>query len=145
MRNVTTLPYHDRNKSIEKLWRIGGKNGWYFMDWAWRLRGGLDRLVMGCGIRRGRRSPTELANGDSLDFWRVICADKKSGHLLLYAEMRLPGEAWLDFRIEDGVVKQTATFRPKGVFGRFYWALCFPFHLFIFQGLCTAIAEGIDS
>ncbi len=145
MQDVTTLPYKDRKKSIEKLWRIGGKNGWYYMDWAWRLRGGLDRLVMGCGIRRGRRSPTQLANGDSLDFWRVICADKENGHLLLYAEMRLPGEAWLDFRIEEGVVKQTATFRPKGVFGCFYWALCFPFHLFIFQGLCSAIAEGIDA
>lgn len=136
------LPYDDRKAAIAKLWQIGGANGWYTMNWAWSLRGFVDKLVGGVGLRRGRTHPTQLSTGDALDFWRVLVADKANGHLLLYAEMRLPGEAWLEYRIENGTVTQTATFRPKGVLGRLYWYLLVPFHHFIFRGLCQAIARG---
>ena len=135
-------PYRDREQAIEKLWQIGGKNGWYFMDWAWRLRGLIDRLVGGSGLRRGRTHPTNLHAGDVLDFWRVLLAEKEKGHLLLYTEMRIPGEAWLEYNIKDGNVVQRAVFRPRGVLGRLYWYFLYPVHYFIFRGLCSRIAKG---
>lgn len=134
-----------RNEVISKIWSIGGKNGWYYWNWAWRIRGLMDKAVGGVGLRRGRRNPTELENGDSLDFWRVIKSDKENGHLLLYAEMKVPGEAWLEWFVEDEdgqtKVRQIATFRPKGLAGRLYWYASFPFHLFIFKGLCRAVTR----
>jgi uncharacterized protein YbjT (DUF2867 family) len=132
----------DRNEAIDRLWRIGGGNGWYYMDWAWTVRGWIDQLFGGQGLRRGRGHPTRLRNGDALDFWRVLVADREKGHLLLYAEMRLPGEAWLDFQIDEKKVVQTASFRPKGLLGRLYWYAMMPFHYFIFRGLCRRIARG---
>jgi len=115
------------------------------MDWAWKLRGLLDKLVGGIGLRRGRVHQKELRRGDPLDFWRVIVADKKAGHLLLYAEMKLPGEAWLDFKVvPDGskeALLMTATFRPWGVMGRLYWWSLFIVHLFIFNGMAHSIIQ----
>lgn len=129
---------------IHNLWSIGGKNGWYFMDWAWEVRGFLDKIVGGVGLQRGRTHPTDLHPGSSLDFWRVLIADKKAGHLLLFAEMKLPGEAWLEFVVqpqgEGSLLVQTAYFRPKGVWGRLYWILMTPFHQLIFQGMAKEIA-----
>jgi len=137
-------PADDDETVMERFWSIGGQNGWYYMNWAWRIRGLLDKLFGGVGLRRGRRSPTSLTEGDALDFWRVLVADRENMRLLLYAEMSLPGEAWLEFKIKDeGHDKrfiQTATFRPKGLWGRLYWYLLVPFHLFIFQGMATRIA-----
>lgn len=134
-----------KEEAIGKIWRIGGDTGYYALDWAWSLRGLIDQLIGGIGLNRGRRHPSEIQVGDSIDFWRVLLADKKNGHLILFAAMKLPGEAWLEFKIEgekgDEILVQTATFRPQGVLGRLYWYSLFPFHLFIFQRMANAIAE----
>jgi uncharacterized protein YbjT (DUF2867 family) len=125
----------DKDKVLDKIWRIGGKTGWYYGTFLWKIRGFLDQFFGGAGLRRGRRHPTELNAGDALDFWRVIYADKEKGKLLLYAEMILPGEAWLEFKIENGTLYQTATFRPHGLAGRLYWYAVMPFHWFVFNGM----------
>lgn len=131
------------DKVIENIWSIGGNKGWYYGSWMWQIRGFLDRLFGGVGLRRGRTSPTILDNGDSLDFWRVILADKENKRLLLFAEMKLPGEAWLEFRIDKfNVLHQIATFRPKGILGRLYWYSMLPFHYFIFNGMIKNIAKA---
>ena len=114
---------------------MGGKNGWYYGNFLWKIRGLIDKISGGIGLRRGRTHPTELHAGDALDFWRVLYANKKEKRLLLYAEMKLPGEAWLSFKIENGHLIQTATFRPKGIWGRIYWYLVLPFHGLIFNGM----------
>lgn len=134
-----TAALTDESFARAQIWRIGGKTGWYYGNWLWRLRGFLDKISGGVGLRRGRTSTTELNVGDTLDFWRVLYANKKEGRLLLFAEMKLPGEAWLEFEINDGILTQTATFRPKGVLGRLYWFSVLPFHGFIFRGLLKAI------
>jgi len=129
--------------ALDKLWRIGGKTGWYYGNWLWGLRGFIDRLAGGVGMRRGRKSGTEIAAGDALDFWRVLYADRDEKRLLLYAEMKLPGEAWLEFKIDKrNVLTQTATFRPLGLFGRLYWYSVFPLHGIIFNGMINKIAAG---
>ncbi|WP_370476535.1 SDR family oxidoreductase [Tamlana flava] len=132
---------NDAQKTIDKIWSIGGKTGWYYGNFLWRIRGYLDKLFGGIGLRRGRTSPTHLDAGDALDFWRVIFADKSQQKLLLYAEMRLPGEAWLEFKIEDNLLKQTATFRPRGLWGRLYWYSILPFHVFIFSGMINKLVK----
>lgn len=137
-----TKPYVDRESCIENIWKIGGENGWYSGNWLWQLRGYLDKLVGGVGLRRGRTSKNSLDAGDALDFWRVLYANKEEGRLLLFAEMKLPGEAWLEFKVEDGELHQTATFRPLGVLGRLYWYAVLPFHGFIFNGMSTKIATN---
>nr|WP_321246207.1 SDR family oxidoreductase [uncultured Psychroserpens sp.] len=129
------------DKTIDKIWSIGGKNGWYYGTILWKIRGYIDKLFGGIGLRRGRTSPTNLDVGDALDFWRVIFADKAQQKLLLYAEMRLPGEAWLEFKIEDGKLKQTATFRPRGLWGRLYWYSVLPFHGLIFTGMINKLVD----
>jgi uncharacterized protein YbjT (DUF2867 family) len=126
---------------LSRIWAIGGKTGWYYANWLWELRGILDQLFGGVGMRRGRKSDTELEAGDTLDFWRVLLADKQDKRLLLYAEMKLPGEAWLEFRIDaQNTLIQTATFRPLGLFGRLYWFAVLPFHGYIFNGMISRIA-----
>lgn len=131
-----------REVVLDTIWSIGGKNGWPSMNWAWRIRGFLDRLFGGSGLRRGRRHPTELKPGDALDFWRVVLADRKSetARLILSAEMKMPGEAWLEFEISEDELKQTATFRPKGLFGRAYWYGVLPIHLCLFPGMARRLA-----
>ena len=126
---------NNKEQLLDNIWAIGGETGWYYATFLWKLRGIIDQLFGGTGLRRGRRHPTELFAGDALDFWRVIYADKKNGKLLLYAEMILPGEAWLEFKVEKGVLYQTATFRPHGLGGRLYWYAVMPFHWFIFNGM----------
>jgi len=129
----------DKQKSLGKIWAIGGETGWYYGTFLWKIRGFLDQFFGGTGLRRGRRHPTELNAGDALDFWRVIYADKEKGKLLLYAEMVLPGEAWLEFKIEENFIYQTATFRPHGLGGRLYWYAVMPFHWFVFNGMINNI------
>lgn len=133
----------DPKEILDNIWSIGGERGWYYGDFLWRIRGFLDKLVGGVGLRRGRRSPNELKNGDALDFWRVLYANKKEGRLLLFAEMKLPGDAWLEFKIKEMDNQyhliQTATFRPLGVWGRIYWYLVLPFHGFIFKNMAKNI------
>ncbi|NWK57111.1 SDR family oxidoreductase [Verrucomicrobiaceae bacterium N1E253] len=132
----------ENDQVVDAVWALGGGNGWPSMLWAWRLRGWMDKLVGGIGMRRGRRSQNELKPGDALDFWRVIVADKENGRLTLYAEMKLPGEAWLEFQIEHGALYQTATFRPKGLFGRLYWYSTLPFHMVLFPRMVSSLANG---
>jgi uncharacterized protein YbjT (DUF2867 family) len=135
------MSFHDKELSIQKIWSIGGETGWYYGNWLWRIRGFMDKLFGGVGLRRGRTSKDFLHPGDALDFWRVIYANKEEGRLLLFAEMKLPGEAWLEFRIESGKVVQIATFRPLGLLGRAYWFSVYPFHGFIFNGMLKAISS----
>lgn len=130
---------------INNVWSIGGERGWYYADWLWHIRGFLDKLVGGVGLRRGRTNKQEIYSGDTLDFWRVLVADKSNKRLLLYAEMKLPGEAWLEFKIINkggkNFLRQTATFRPKGLYGRLYWYSVLPFHYFVFEGMARNIIK----
>ncbi|MEW7292355.1 SDR family oxidoreductase [Aquimarina sp. 2304DJ70-9] len=129
-------------KVMDRIWAIGGKTGWYYGDWMWKIRGYLDKFFGGVGLRRGRTHPDKIFSGDALDFWRVLVADKSNKRLLLFAEMKVPGEAWLEFDIDEkNVLHQTATFRPKGISGRMYWYLMVPFHYFIFGGMIRRIAS----
>ncbi|MBX7065839.1 MAG: SDR family oxidoreductase [Parachlamydiales bacterium] len=131
-----------KSEVISRVWSIGGDRGWYGLDWAWKLRGFIDKIFRGTGMNRGRRHPTELNIGDSIDFWRVVKADKESGHLILFAEMKLPGEAWIEFRIEGDSLIQNAVFRPRGLMGRMYWYCSFPFHFFIFKKMAKNLARS---
>jgi hypothetical protein len=130
---------------LENIWSLGGKRGWYYANFLWKIRGYLDKLAGGVGLRRGRTNRKDINAGDALDFWRVLVADKKGMRLLLYAEMKLPGEAWLEFKIEKKSdcysLVQTATFRPKGLMGRLYWYMVFPFHFLVFDGMARRIAQ----
>ncbi|AWH86502.1 DUF2867 domain-containing protein [Flavobacterium album] len=134
------LATKDPEKAAERIFAIGGHRGWYYADWLWSFRGFLDKLFGGVGLKRGRKNAATINAGESLDFWRVIYADRKEKRLLLYAEMRLPGEAWLEFSVKDNMVYQTATFRPLGLGGRLYWYSVLPFHWFIFKGMIKKIA-----
>jgi uncharacterized protein YbjT (DUF2867 family) len=126
--------------------RIGGKTGWYYADWLWRLRGFLDLLVGGAGLRRGRRDPTSLLPGDTVDFWRVE-AYEPDRLLRLFAEMKLPGRAWLQFEVEEdgngSVVRQSSIFDPVGLLGLLYWYALYPMHTLIFAGMLRGIARAI--
>ncbi len=127
--------------TIDKIWSIGGTNGWYSFNWLWKLRGYVDKLFGGVGLRRGRTHESYLEPGDPLDFWRVLLADKNEKRLLLFAEMKLPGEAWLEFKIVKNKLFQRAVFRPKGVLGRLYWYAVLPFHAFVFKGMINALVN----
>lgn len=131
----------DSERVKQNIWEIGGENGWYSWNWAWILRGLMDKLVGGVGLRRGRRSATELKPGDALDWWRVILADRSLGRLILYAEMKVPGEAWLELEIDEKTknFSQKATFRPNGLLGRIYWYFLLPIHKIIFNGMAKQI------
>ncbi len=127
---------------LANIWNIGGNNGWYSTQWLWEIRGFLSKLGGGVGLSRGRRDSEELHMGDALDFWRVLVADKEKGRLLLYSEMSLPGEAWLEIKIINGspnILQLTATFRPKGILGRWYWYSVLPFHYLIFGKMLERI------
>ena len=137
------------NSEPEKVWQIveaiGGNNGYFSFDWAWEIRGILDRIVGGVGLRRGRRDPHHLNVGETLDFWRV--EEKIPNNLLrLRAEMKMPGKAWLEFRVEKtgdqkSKLTQTAIFYPKGLAGHSYWWLIAPFHVFVFPGMIKNIKK----
>ena len=137
-----SIAIEDCDTVTERIWSIGGKTGWYYANWLWEIRGFLDQMVGGVGLRRGRRDNHDIVAGDALDFWRVLYASKEEKRLLLFAEMKLPGEAWLEFRINDKKLFQTATFRPLGLWGRIYWYSVLPFHAFIFGGMIKRIAKG---
>lgn len=139
--------------SQEKIWTqiegIGGETGWYGADFLWSIRGLLDTIVGGAGLRRGRRDPQKLRAGESLDFWRVE-AIEHGRYLRLIAEMKLPGEAWLEFELKPsdkpGVtkVKQTATFVPKGLLGHLYWYAIAPFHFLVFPTMIRNIEKSAN-
>lgn len=131
----------DRNYTINKIWSIGGKQGWYKFNWLWKIRGLIDKLFGGVGLRRGRTHANYLEAGDPLDFWRVLYANKEETRLLLFAEMKLPGEAWLEFKIIKNKLYQRAVFRPKGIYGRLYWYAVLPFHGLVFKGLIDELTK----
>lgn len=130
----------DIERTLNKIWSIGGENGWYHANWLWEFRGFIDKLFGGVGLRRGRKNSTLIFAGDSLDFWRVLYANKEEKRLLLYAEMKLQGEAWLEFEIRNNILYQTATFRPLGIWGRNYWYSVLPFHGYIFKGMLKELS-----
>jgi len=124
---------------------IGGTRGWLYMDWAWALRGWMDKAIGGVGIRRGRRNPDEILSGESLDFWRVETVEKDR-LMRLRAEMKVPGKAWLQFESlpqSDGktLLTETAYFAPRGFWGFVYWYAMWPFHAFLFDGLIRRLAS----
>ena len=147
-RRWTEIPKDQVDDVAKRFFSIGGEHGWYYADKLWRIRGMLDKLAGGVGLSRGRRSRVDIEAGDTIDFWRVILADRKNYRLLLFAEMKLPGEAWLEFAIVNNenrsILKQTATFRPKGIMGRNYWYAMLPFHYFIFRNMLKRIAGKIQ-
>jgi len=135
----------DPLKVFQCFTRIGGKNGWYFMNWAWKIRGYIDKLIGGVGLRGGRVPRKELKIGDPLDFWRVLFIDSEKYRLLLLAEMKLPGEAWLEFSIKKNnseyLFIQTITFRPRGLFGRIYWYTLYLPHVLLLKGLSREVIK----
>lgn len=137
----------DVSQAFAPIQKLGGKTGWYYGNWLWKLRGLLDLMVGGVGMRRGRRHPTRLRVGDSLDFWRVEAIEP--GKLLrLQAEMKLPGRAWLQFEVEPdetgraSTITQTAIFDPVGLLGPMYWYALWPLHQFVFSGMIRGIAKA---
>ena len=140
-KDVRQRTIQDEDFTIEKIWSIGGRNGWYSFNRLWKIRGHMDKLFGGVGLRRGRTHDTYLEAGDPLDFWRVLLADKDEKRLLLFAEMKMPGEAWLEFKIVKDKLHQRAVFRPKGLWGRLYWYSVLPFHAFIFNGMINALVD----
>ena len=139
------------NASPEEAWpaigRVGGKTGWHHADWLWRLRGFLDRLAGGVGMRSGRRHPEELASGDALDFWRVLKAEKPR-RLLLLAEMKNPGQAVLELRAEPAGARMCelqliARFMPRGLAGMLYWFGLHPVHGWLFGGMLKGMAKSL--
>ena len=128
---------------------LGGEVGWLYWNWSWRVRGWVDRLAGGVGLRRGRRHPTEVRVGDAVDFWRVESVEP-GRQLRLRAEMKVPGRAWLQFEVkplDDGrsSLEQTAFFAPKGLFGLVYWYLLYPVHAYIFSGLIQSVAQKAEA
>ena len=143
LKDVKSLKIDNIELVLNNIFSIGGQKGYYYGNWLWRIRGNMDKMIGGVGLRRGRTNPTAIHSGDSLDFWRVLLASREEKRLLLFAEMKLPGEAWLEFRIdEENVLHQIATFRPRGLLGRLYWYSIVPLHYFIFDGMIKNIATA---
>lgn len=140
-KDIRTREIVSRKDVVNKIWSIGGDNGWYYANQLWRIRGFIDKIFGGVGLRRGRTNPSHIETGDALDFWRVLFADREKGRILLFAEMKVPGEAWLEFKIEKEKLIQTATFRPRGILGRLYWYSVFPLHGIVFKGMINEIIK----
>ena len=119
---------------------IGGDNGWFNYDFLWETRGFIDKMIGGVGLKRGRRDQNKLRIGESLDFWKVIDL-KENERLLLYAQMKVPGSAWLEFKIEDNKLIQSAYFYPKGLLGRLYWYSLIPIHYLVFNNMINSIIK----
>lgn len=146
LRDVRIVAYND-GQTAEDVFRaacaVGGVSGWFKYNYLWRLRGLIDKLAGGYGLNRGRRNSAELRVGDALDFWKVVDI-KEDKRLLLYAQMKLPGQAWLEFDIQPDQLVQTAHFLPRGILGRLYWYSVLPFHAFVFPDLAkTIVRNGI--
>jgi len=139
-RQILPLGKCDPKKVYEVISAVGGKNGWFGYEALWRVRGFIDKLFGGYGLSRGRRDAKELRIGDSVDFWKVVDI-KNDQRVLLFAQMKLPGKAWLEWIIKDGELIQTAYFYPYGLFGRLYWYAMLPFHWLIFAGMARNIIK----
>jgi hypothetical protein len=134
-------------RAFAAIRRIGGATGWYYGNWLWRLRGGVDVLVGGVGMRRGRRTRDSLSVGDTLDWWRVE-AFEPDRRLRLAAEMKVPGRAWLEFEVDGeatgSTIRQTATFDPVGLLGLIYWYALYPLHAVVFAGMLRGIVKAVE-
>ena len=139
-RKEADISHIQAQKVYQSFTSIGGENGWFAFDFLWELRGFIDKMIGGVGLKRGRRSQCDLRISDCLDFWKVVDL-KENERLLLYAQMKLPGEAWLEFKIKDNKLIQSAYFYPKGVFGRLYWYSLVPLHYFIFKNMIKSIIK----
>ncbi|MGB3961447.1 MAG: SDR family oxidoreductase, partial [Sulfurimonas sp.] len=139
-RRTLPLGNNSPHEVYESFCKIGGNHGWFGYDWLWNLRGIIDKLFKGAGINRGRRDVNTLRIGDSVDFWKVvdIMPDER---LLLFAQMKLPGKAWLEFKIHENTLIQTAYFYPIGVLGRLYWLILIPLHSLIFTNMIHTILK----
>ncbi|WP_122892912.1 SDR family oxidoreductase [Arcobacter peruensis] len=139
--DISNIP---KEKVYASFISIGGKNGWFEFDFLWEIRGFIDKMIGGVGLKRGRRDQYNLRIGDSLDFWKVVDI-KKNERLLLFAQMKLPGRAWLEFKIKDNKLIQTAYYYPKGLFGRIYWYSLVPIHYFVFKNMISNIVKKAKS
>lgn len=144
----TVVVQVEPERAFQPVRRIGGKTGWYYGNWLWHMRGFLDLLAGGVGVRRGRRDPDQLRVGDTVDFWRVERI-QDGQRLRLAAEMKVPGRAWLEFEVtphaDGSEIRQTALFDPVGLFGRLYWYALWPIHQFVFGGMLRNIARTAES
>ena len=134
----------DASKVYQSFISIGGTNGWFDFDFLWEIRGIIDKMIGGVGLKRGRRSQCDLRISDCLDFWKVVDL-KENERLLLFAQMKLPGMAWLEFKIKDNKLIQSAYFYPKGLLGRLYWYLLVPLHYFVFNNMIKSIIKKAKS
>lgn len=139
-RKEVDISHIEASKVYQSFISIGGENGWFDFDFLWELRGIIDKLIGGVGLKRGRRSQCDLRISDCLDFWKVVDLQKDE-RLLLYAQMKVPGEAWLEFKIKDNKLIQSAYFYPKGVLGRLYWYTLVPLHYFVFNNMIKSIIK----
>ena len=144
IRDVKIVPFgpgRTQDDVFRSVCGVGGGNGWFRYNFLWRIRGVMDKIVGGYGLSRGRRLGDELRVGDALDFWKVV--DIRPGkRLLLYAQMKVPGEAWLEFDVQSDQLVQTAHFLPRGLLGRLYWYSLLPLHYFVFTDLARTVVEG---
>lgn len=140
-RREADISSYDREKIFTAIKSIGGKNGWFDYDFLWEIRGIIDKALGGVGLNRGRRDSCDLRLGECLDFWRVEDI-KENERLLLFAQMKIPGHAWLEFKIEGNKLIQSAYFYPKGVWGRIYWYALIPIHYFIFKNMIESILKN---
>jgi hypothetical protein len=140
------LPYSPE-EVFAPIQRVGGEHGWYGYNWMWKIRGAMDRAIGGVGIRRGRRDPCDIRVGDAIDFWRVERYVENT-LLLLFAEMKLPGRAWLYFEVgpnqKGAEVRMTAVFDPIGLWGRVYWYSIYPLHYLVFNSMFKGIVREIE-
>lgn len=139
-RQITKLEGAEPKKVFETFCAVGGDNGWFGYDSLWKMRGFIDKIFGGYGLSRGRRDPKTLRISDSVDFWKVVDVEENK-RLLLFAQMKLPKTAWLEWLIKDGKLYQTAYFYPHGLLGRLYWYAMLPFHVFIFRGMAQNIIK----
>lgn len=140
-RKERSIKNYDKEHIYKSFMSIGGKNGWFKYDFLWVIRGVFDQLLGGYGLKRGRRHPQNLRIGESLDFWKVVDI-KPNERLLLFAQMKVPGEAWLEFKIENDKLIQSAYFYPKGVIGRLYWFALVPIHYLVFNDMIDSIIRN---
>ena len=132
-----------KEKVYKSFISIGGKEGWFDYDFLWKIRGVIDKIIGGVGLKRGRRDQYNLRVGDSLDFWKVVDIQENK-RLLLFAQMKLPGTAWLEFKVDDEKLIQSAYFYPRGVFGRLYWYILVPIHYFVFTNMIRSIIKKAE-
>jgi uncharacterized protein YbjT (DUF2867 family) len=144
LRDIRIVPYTNgehQEDVFQSACAVGGPKGWFKYNFLWRLRGAMDKIIGGYGLNRGRRVNGELRVGDALDFWKVVDI-KPNKRLLLYAQMKVPGEAWLEFDVQPDQLVQTAHFLPRGVLGRLYWYMVLPFHYFVFNNLARTVVSS---